>query len=879
MSNMKRCLLALLILAVFCSVSFSATTSWTFGTSSNYTYDTTKIDLTGGMVSLVAPTQSFTHSTSTNFTSSVIDATASAAWQTLSWVPKAPYYKELPDSGASESGYSEGNFSMTDCVLLLHLNDDPAVHGSTLTDSSGQSTNAVLFTSDGSTNKSTTGKLNKAIQLDGTNDYVSISPQKAQNKISASAWFKRNGQPVTTGDQWHFVLGPVFTVELGVPDGWQGGVHDGRLRVAVNTENGWYPLYAGTVGQLIDGEWHHLALTYDGATLLAYIDGVKTGEKAATGNIKTAPSFVGRSGASYSNSTIDEVAIWNRALSATEMLNYYKRGAARIKLQARSGLTGDFVGPDGTSSTYYTELSNSTTGLPSLSLTNISNNRYFQYQASFESDSVAYPPTLTSVTIGPTHYTQGDPTINPVAAQQASFNTISSITETATKDGGEIKYALSNDAGSTWLYYNSTTSSWETSGSTYATANTTSEINSNVITFPAGNGQLLFKAFLHSSGTQNVRLTQVSVQTALLTPEVASVSPANSSINVNSSTTVNATFSHTMDQTSVENAFSLKAISTNLSQSTSETVAGTFSWTNVRSMVFTPSTALKNGYTYQAIITTDAKNTGGYYLASTESWTFRVLLDHEESTIYESTDGKAKVELAANALAEDGYVVINRDPIASPTVVDSNTILTANSKAIAEGNPCHYPITSSITEFNAYNSSGTRITSNFAATTTLTLYYTDANDDGFVDGTTPPIKAENLLIYWLDETNKLWIRVPGSTVNTTTKSVSAPAIHFSTYTLMSTPALDLANAYAFPVPFKPSAGHTQITFTNLASECTIRVYTVSGDLVTTLSESSGTGQHSWNVTNADGAALASGVYVYHIKSSGDSKVGKFVVIR
>src|SRR3989339_77694 len=158
MSNMKRCLLALLILAVFCSVSFSATTSWTFGTSSNYTYDTTKIDLTGGMVSLVAPTQSFTHSTSTNFTSSVIDATASAAWQTLSWVPKAPYYKELPDSGASESGYSEGNFSMTDCVLLLHLNDDPAVHGSTLTDSSGQSTNAVLFTSDGSTNKSTTGK-------------------------------------------------------------------------------------------------------------------------------------------------------------------------------------------------------------------------------------------------------------------------------------------------------------------------------------------------------------------------------------------------------------------------------------------------------------------------------------------------------------------------------------------------------------------------------------------------------------------------------------------------------------------------------------------------------------------------------------------------
>ena len=57
------------------------------------------------------------------------------------------------------------------------------------------------------------------------------------------------------------------------------------------------------------------------------------------------------------------------------------------------------MGPDGTGSTYYSELSNSTTSTPSLSLTNVANNQYFQYKTYFETDNSSYSPELNSVDI------------------------------------------------------------------------------------------------------------------------------------------------------------------------------------------------------------------------------------------------------------------------------------------------------------------------------------------------------------------------------------------------------------------------------------------------------------------------------------------------
>ena len=90
---------------------------------------------------------------------------------------------------------------------------------------------------------------------------------------------------------------------------------------------------------------------------------------------------------------------------------------------------------------------------------------------------------------------------------------------------------------------------------------------------------------------------------------------------------------------------------------------------------------------------------------------------------------------------------------------------------------------------------------------------------------------------------------------------------------------DLSAAHCYPVPFKPSAGHTKITFTALTGAARIRIYTISGELVRTLSKADTSDSLDWDVRNTGGSAVDSGVYLYLIEGTGKSKTGKLMVIR
>lgn len=95
-------------------------------------------------------------------------------------------------------------------------------------------------------------------------------------------------------------------------------------------------------------------------------------------------------------------------------------------------------------------------------------------------------------------------TISPFSFSSAMSNFV----ESATKNVGEVKYQISNDSGATWYWYNS---GWTTTSSGYSEATTASIINSNISTFPVGSGQFVFKAYLHSDGTQLVKIDSVNV--------------------------------------------------------------------------------------------------------------------------------------------------------------------------------------------------------------------------------------------------------------------------------------------------------------------------------------------------------------------------------
>lgn len=77
-------------------------------------------------------------------------------------------------------------------------------------------------------------------------------------------------------------------------------------------------------------------------------------------------------------------------------------------------------------------------------------------------------------------------------------------------------------------------------------------------------------------------------------------------------------------------------------------------------------------------------------------------------------------------------------------------------------------------------------------------------------------------------------------------------------------------------------GDRLIYFDNLPASCTIRIYTMAGELVTTLEHQSSIddGQEFWNLTTKDNFPIAYGVYLYHV-DAGDlgQKIGRFAVIK
>ncbi len=77
-------------------------------------------------------------------------------------------------------------------------------------------------------------------------------------------------------------------------------------------------------------------------------------------------------------------------------------------------------------------------------------------------------------------------------------------------------------------------------------------------------------------------------------------------------------------------------------------------------------------------------------------------------------------------------------------------------------------------------------------------------------------------------------------------------------------------------------GERKIDFINLPAQCTVRIYTITGALVKTLSKDSGflDGSLSWNLVTEDGMDAAYGVYIYHVDAPGIGEhIGKFALIK
>ncbi|GAI26111.1 unnamed protein product, partial [marine sediment metagenome] len=171
-----------------------------------------------------------------------------------------------------------------------------------------------------------------------------------------------------------------------------------------------------------------------------------------------------------------------------------------------------------------------------------------------------------------------------------------------------------------------------------------------------------------------------------------------------------------------------------------------------------------------------------------------------------------------------------------------------------------------------------------------------SNDASFADGKLVTVQIpyqgvadvkieEQLRIFELNSTHHAWGLAPRKqTVDVVADTVSVQVAHFSVFRLaqLAQSATDLTDVAVFPNPVKfADAVGGILKFVRVTQSSTIRIYTLSGDLVKTLDPAQIVeGRAEWNGENENGSAVARGIYLYFIKDEeGHKTSGKIGVIK
>jgi hypothetical protein len=145
--------------------------------------------------------------------------------------------------------------------------------------------------------------------------------------ITHMAWAKPSTSSCAAGDN-EVIYNKDFAYEIGL----QCGTYKAQTALATTSQS-W--VWDVSTPVALDA-WHHFATTWDGATLLLYVDGAQAGTWAATGQFYQTTSGEGigcyhvpQDGTSsndisgFFTGVVDEVAVYNRALTAQEIASYY----------------------------------------------------------------------------------------------------------------------------------------------------------------------------------------------------------------------------------------------------------------------------------------------------------------------------------------------------------------------------------------------------------------------------------------------------------------------------------------------------------------------------------------------------------------------------
>ena len=229
--------------------------------------------------------------------------------------------KTSTDGGTDKFLYEVGtDLTLDPLSPILELSFDEG-EGTIAYDSSGNNNHGTLYNGP----QWVDGKVGKALSFDGADDYVNISnsnnPDSSLRYILRGAdlaspftiilW--KNSQAPITNNYW---IGRV---------GWTNGIDLDCRFLLFDTNNNEYPINFTCT----HNRWEFIASSWDKNLMKAYLNGNQIGTRSFMGPLRDNSSLIqigGQTGVTwyFANGLIDEVRIYNRALSDAEIKALYE---------------------------------------------------------------------------------------------------------------------------------------------------------------------------------------------------------------------------------------------------------------------------------------------------------------------------------------------------------------------------------------------------------------------------------------------------------------------------------------------------------------------------------------------------------------------------
>ena len=224
------------------------------------------------------------------------------------------YHVKATDAAGNFSAYSSVATTTTLATIpgLVAAYSFDEGSGTTVSDSSGNGNNGTVT----NTTWTSTAKYGNALQFNGSNARVSI-PDSASLHLTTAMTLEAWVNPSSVTNAWTDLI-------------YKG---NDNYFLEATSDRGSVPAGGGTFGstgglvigaaKLAANTWSHVALTYDGATLALYLNGIQVSSQPQTGTLLTSTNPLQIGGDSiygqYFSGTIDEVRIYNTALNQAQV--------------------------------------------------------------------------------------------------------------------------------------------------------------------------------------------------------------------------------------------------------------------------------------------------------------------------------------------------------------------------------------------------------------------------------------------------------------------------------------------------------------------------------------------------------------------------------